>query len=76
MTVIKVGDRIKIDTERIGETPRTGEVLEVLTADFGTRYRVRWEDGHESTIHPVGGSIHVIEPKDPGTSQALTELFS
>ena len=77
MTAIKVGDRIEIDSERIGVPPRCGEVLEVLTAEFGTRYRVLWEDGHESTIHPTGGSIHVIKPgEDYGPSQALVELFS
>jgi hypothetical protein len=76
MTAIKLGDRIEIDSERTGVPPRRGEVLEVLTADFGTRYRVRWDDGHESTIHPAGGTIHVIKPEDQGSSQALVELFS
>ena len=77
MKAIEVGDRIAIDTERVGAHRREGEVLEVLTADFGTRYRVRWNDGHESTIHPVGGSIHVVEPEeDLMSSQALVELFS
>ena len=76
MTAIKVGDRIRIDTERTGVTPRTGEVLEVLVADFGTRYRVLWDDGHETTIHPAGGSITVIESQESSSSQVMIELFS
>ena len=53
------GDLIRVDSERAGEAAREGEVLEVLEAEYGTRYRVRWDDGHESTIHPVGGTAHV-----------------
>ena len=50
----RVGDVISVDSEKAGTPPREGNVLEVIEAEFGTRYRVRWEDGHESTIHPPG----------------------
>lgn len=56
---VNVGDLITVDSERAGSPPREGSVLEVLEAEWGTRYRVRWIDGHESTIHPVAGTVHV-----------------
>ncbi len=60
---VQIGDEILVDSERAGTPPREGEVLEVLEADFGTRYRVRWDDGHESVIHPLAGTVHVREPE-------------
>ena len=53
------GDQILVDSERAGEPARTGEILEIMSATYGMRYRVRWDDGHESVIHPIGGSVHV-----------------
>jgi hypothetical protein len=53
------GDTIRIDSDRAGTPAHTGQILEVLEASFGTRYRVRWEDGHESTIHPMAGTVHL-----------------
>lgn len=52
----KVGDRIIIESEKVGQAAREGEVLEVIDSEYGTRYRVRWEDGHESEIRPGAGS--------------------
>ena len=49
---VKPGDEIVVDSEKAGTPPREGHVVEVLEAEYGTRYRVRWEDGHESTIRP------------------------
>jgi hypothetical protein len=52
------GVRIRVDSEKVDVPPRSGTVLEVLEASYGTRYRVRWDDGHESTIHPMAGTAH------------------
>ena len=60
--VSKVHDRIVVDSERVGQPAREGEILEVIEAEYGTRYRVAWEDGHESTIRPAAGSAHVVHP--------------
>ncbi len=54
--VAKAGDRIVVESERVGQATREGEILEVIEASYGTRYRVRWDDGHESTIRPSAGS--------------------
>jgi len=56
---ICVGDLITVDSEKAGTPPREGIVLEVIEAEWGTCFRVRWVDGHESTIHPVAGTVHI-----------------
>ena len=51
----KAGDRITVDGKK--GAARTGEILEVIQGGVGTRYRVRWSDGHESVFSPSGGSV-------------------
>lgn len=67
--VTKVGDRIIIESEKVGRPDREGMILEIIEASYGTRYRVLWEDGHESTIHPGAGSARIVHPvKRPSPS--------
>lgn len=47
-----VGDRIVVHGHKVGERERQAEVLEVLGDGDQLRYRVRWDDGHESTFFP------------------------
>jgi hypothetical protein len=61
--VAKQRDRIVIDSDKAGQPAREGEILEIIEASYGTRYRVAWDDGHESTIRPAGGTAHVIHVK-------------
>ena len=56
----KVGDRIVVESEKVGQAAREGEILEVIEAPYGTRYRVRWDDGHESTFRPSAGSARFL----------------
>jgi len=63
----QVGDRIVVESEKVGLPDREGEILEVIPASYGTRYRVRWDDGRETTIRPSAGSSRTI-PKRTGTS--------
>jgi hypothetical protein len=65
----KVGDRIKVESEKAGVAAREGEILEVIEASYGTRYRVRWDDGHESIVQPHGGTVSVSHPEQPGVSR-------
>ncbi|HXM54709.1 MAG TPA: DUF1918 domain-containing protein [Candidatus Dormibacteraeota bacterium] len=58
----RVGDRLVIESERIGRPGREGVILEVLEGMGGVHYRVRWNDGHESTYFPgTGGDIRILE---------------
>ncbi len=56
----RTGDRIVVESERVGQADREGEILEVFETSYGTRYRVRWDDGHESVIRPAAGSARFV----------------
>jgi hypothetical protein len=61
MTIETVGDRIMVDSRKAGEPPRLGTILEIEVHDYGTSYRVRWDDGHESTFRPTAGTVHTVD---------------
>jgi hypothetical protein len=54
----KPGDELVIDSVT-GEPKREGEILEVETRGGVVHYRVRWDDGHESTFFP-GSTTHIV----------------
>ena len=57
----KVGERIVMESERVGEPAREGEIIEVLgSGEDGTHYTVRWEDGHKSTFFPTLGTTRIV----------------
>ncbi len=57
---VKVGDRIAVETERVGQPEREGEVLELIQGAGGLSLRVRWSDGHESIFSPAAGAVRVL----------------
>lgn len=54
------GDRIVVESERVGVKAREGRILEVHETSTGPRYQVRWDDGRESTVYPHAGSARVV----------------
>lgn len=50
--VPRVGDLVVISGHRVGESERTGEILELLGEASNRRFRVRWDEGHESMFYP------------------------
>lgn len=65
----KVGDRIVVESEKVGKPAREGEILEVMESPTtGTRFRVCWDDGHESTFWPKAGSVRTIRRDTPTKS--------
>jgi ribosomal protein L4 len=55
----KTGDVIVIEGHHLGESRRTGEILEVLGGAGHEHYRVRWEDGRETVFYPSNdATIH------------------
>lgn len=54
----QVGDRVVAESESTQRAPRTGTVLEVLRGDPSPRYRIEWDDGHESIYAPAAGALH------------------
>jgi hypothetical protein len=63
----KVGDRIVIESEKVGTAERRGEILEVIEHETNTEYRVRWDDGRETGIRPHAGSVRF--EASPATSK-------
>jgi hypothetical protein len=51
------GDVIEITGHHVHDAPRTGVILEVLGKQGTSRFRVRWEDGHESIFYPSSDAI-------------------
>ena len=45
---LNVGDRVEAESESAERPPRAGVVEEVLQDGPSSRYRIRWDDGHES----------------------------
>lgn len=56
----RVGDRIVVESRKVGQPAREGDILEVIESPSGTHYRVRWDDGHESDLRPAAGSARVV----------------
>jgi hypothetical protein len=52
------GDRIVVESERVGQLARAGVIEEVVVGD-PARYRVRWDDGHTSTFTPAAGAMRL-----------------
>ena len=46
------GDAIVISGHHVGESERSGEILDVLGSPGSEHYHVRWEDGRESVFYP------------------------
>ena len=53
----EVGNRVVAEAESTNRQPRPGVVEEVLRGDPSPRYRIRWDDGHESIYTPAGGAL-------------------
>jgi hypothetical protein len=53
----EVGDRVVPEAESTNRQPRPGVVEEVLRGDPSRRYRIRWDDGHESVLTPASGGL-------------------
>ena len=55
-----VGDRIVVESQKVGTAAREGKILEVRETTFGINYRVQWADGHETDFRPAAGSARII----------------
>jgi hypothetical protein len=57
--MFEVGDPVIAEAESTNRAPRKGVVEEVLRGDPHPRYRIRWEDGHETIYTPAAGALRV-----------------
>jgi Domain of unknown function (DUF1918) len=63
--MVEVGDRVLVESEKVGSAERSG----VVTAVDNRLITVRWDSGSESVFVPSAGSLRVTghEPS-PGTA--------
>ena len=60
----KPGDRVMVKSESTERPPRTGVIVEVVHGAPSPRYRIRWDDGHESIYTPAAGAVSRAEPTE------------
>jgi len=53
----EVGTAVLTQAGSTSKGPRAGVIEEVLRGEPSPRYRVRWDDGHESVLTPTDGSL-------------------
>jgi len=64
----RVGDWI--ETRGVhGQSPRRGEIVELLGRPGHQHYRVRWDEQHESILYPTDGVIVQPRPTREGTAK-------
>jgi hypothetical protein len=57
----EVGDRVLVESEKVGQVTRSG----VVTAVDGLLITVRWDSGSESVFIPSAGSLRVTGHEPP-----------
>ena len=53
--MVEVGDRVLVESEKVGSVTRSG----VVTAVDGRLITVRWDSGSQSVFVPSAGSLQV-----------------
>jgi hypothetical protein len=53
----EVGDRVVVEAESTDRRPHAGTVRQVVR-ERPARYRIEWDDGHESIYTPAAGALH------------------
>ena len=61
---LKVGNHVEVESESIEQRPRRGVIEEVVRDAPSPRYRIRWDDGHESIYTPAAGALRRAEPSE------------
>jgi hypothetical protein len=56
------GDHVVAESETTARAARHGVIEEVVRDDPHPRYRIRWDDGHESVYTPADGALRLADP--------------
>ncbi len=59
--MVEVGDRVLVESEKVGQVARSGVVMAV----DGRLITVRWDSGSESVFVPNAGSLRVTGHQPP-----------
>jgi len=58
---VTVGTRVAVESESTERPARMGVIEEVLREAPPGRYRIRWDDGHESVYTPAAGALTAVD---------------
>ena len=61
-----VGDPVIAEAESTSRAPRKGVVEEVVRGEPHPRYRIRWDDGHETIYTPSAGALRADPSAERG----------
>lgn len=61
--MVNVGDRVVLESEKVGQPEHGGVVTDV----HGSIVQIRWDDGHESSLVPSAGALRVLGPRHEET---------
>jgi hypothetical protein len=61
LNMVEVGDRVLVESEKVGAVTRSG----VVTAVEDRLITVRWDSGSESVFVPRAGSLQVTSHEPP-----------
>ena len=61
---LTMGTRVAVESESTERPARRGVIEEVLREAPSARYRIRWDDGHESVYTPAAGALTAVEEPD------------
>ena len=64
----EVGDRVVAEAESTERVARKGTVEEKVAEGSSVRYRIRWDDGHESIYTPAAGALHPLRDEERESS--------
>src|SRR3954464_7148878 len=56
------GDHVLVEAESTDRAARRGAGEEVVRDEPHPRYRIRWDDGHESIYTPAAGAMKLAKP--------------
>ena len=59
--MVEIGDRVLVESEKVGSVTRSG----VVTAVDGRLITVRWDAGSQSVFVPSAGSLQVTGHEPP-----------
>jgi hypothetical protein len=60
---LKAGERVRVEAESTERPTRNGVIEELVSGEPSPRYRIRWDDGHESIYAPAAGAIGREAPR-------------
>ena len=55
---LQVGDRVEQQARSTERPARAGVIREVVHGAPSPRYRIQWDDGHESVYAPASGALN------------------